>query len=730
MAGKEVKVSVVAETRKFEAAMGRLGRAPGLTALKDKLAATATAAGRAMGVVVKTVAATAAGVAAATTAVVGGLASMGADLEQSAGAVRDVFKESADQMGAFADKAATSVGLSTNAYNELATVIGSQLKNAGVPMTELAGRTNDLISTGADLAAMFGGTTQDAVNALSSALKGERDPIERYGVSLRQASIDARAAELGFQKVNGAFDQEAQTAATLSLIMEQTADAHGKFAREGDTLSHQVQVWKARLESFGEKVGAAIIPPVTSLAARLGDTLGPKLEALGDWIVTTGVPALAQFGERLASEWGPRLQQAGDWIGTTVVPALAQFGDFLSSTVIPAISAVASAFATEWLPRLQAVASWIASTLIPAVASLAGFLISTLVPAVNAVAGFLADNAAAIAPIAAVILTLVAAWRAWVTVLEIWRVVQLAATAVQAAFNAVAAMNPLGLIVVAIAAVVAGIAAFLATHEEARQKLAEIWEGIKAAFGAAIDGIKAAIQWFAELPGRFAEWFTSARAAAANALNSLVSFVSSIPGRVVSALAALGGMLLSAATSHFTNIVTGATTAASSLVSFVSSIPGRILSALGNLGSLLLSAGRDLVQGMINGVTNMVGALVDKVKNMASSAVNAVKSFLGIASPSKVFTKLGEFTGLGFVTGLERMQGAAAAAARGLVAIPTPPAFPLPREGAARAALAGAQIVINVDALVPTPDTGRIIADALERHLRLNGGRTGLGVFA
>ena len=147
------------------------------------------------------------------------------ELQQSAGAIQSVFKGSAADMLAWSTDASTAVGLTQNEFNELGTLIGSQLKNGGTAMDELAPKTNSLIGVGADLASMFGGTTADAVGALSSALKGERDPIEKYGVSLNQAKIDAEAAALGFTKVGGSLSAEANQAATLSLIMKQIGRA-------------------------------------------------------------------------------------------------------------------------------------------------------------------------------------------------------------------------------------------------------------------------------------------------------------------------------------------------------------------------------------------------------------------------------------------------------------------------------------------------------------------------
>lgn len=102
--------------------------------------------------------------------------------------------------------------------------------------------------------------------------------------------------------------------------------------------------------------------------------------------------------------------------------------------------------------------------------------------------------------------------------------------------------------------------------------------------------------------------------------------------------------------------------ATQNIISYVSSLPGRILSAVGNLGNLLWSAGRDLVQGMINGISAMIGNLANTAANMAKSALNAAKRALGINSPSKLMMEVGVDYGRGFVKGIDGTLGVAAAA--------------------------------------------------------------------
>jgi phage-related protein len=231
-------------------------------------------------------------------AAIGGLAKGAIDsasaLQQSTGGVESVFAEHAAQVKAYAADAATNVGLATSQYQDLATVIGSQLKNMGVPMEAVAGQTNDLVTLGADLAATFGGTTADAVSALSSLLRGERDPIERYGVSINEAAVQAQMAEMGLSGLSGEAEKNAKLQATLALLTKQTADAQGQFAREADTAAGAQQIAAAEAENARAKIGEGLLPVYTELQTILGQVatfLGENATAVTG--VVTAVGALA-----------------------------------------------------------------------------------------------------------------------------------------------------------------------------------------------------------------------------------------------------------------------------------------------------------------------------------------------------------------------------------------------------------------------------------------------------
>lgn len=201
-----------------------------------------------------------------------------AEAEQSAGAAAAAFGQHVDAINAAAEAAPRSVGISTRAYQQLAAVFGSQLRNMGVSGDRLAGQTTDLIALGADLSAMYGGTATEAIEAISSLLRGERDPIERYGVSIKQASLDAWEAAHGLDGLTGAAKTQADTQATLALLLDQTSTAQGTFARETDTASGAMQIAAAEWENAQAQLGEALLPIMVDGARIVADFSGELAE--------------------------------------------------------------------------------------------------------------------------------------------------------------------------------------------------------------------------------------------------------------------------------------------------------------------------------------------------------------------------------------------------------------------------------------------------------------------
>lgn len=182
------------------------------------------------------------------------------DLEQAVGGTEAVFGDHAAAVEEMAARSATALGLSEAEFRTATTSIGGQLKRLTGDVDFAAERSVELTSIAADLAATYGGTTAEAVQALGAAFRGEADPAERFNLDLKVSRVNAKAVELGLAATTREVDDYAKAQATIALILEQSSDAQGQFGREADTVAGQMQRLNARFEDFKAQLGEQFVP--------------------------------------------------------------------------------------------------------------------------------------------------------------------------------------------------------------------------------------------------------------------------------------------------------------------------------------------------------------------------------------------------------------------------------------------------------------------------------------
>lgn len=491
------------------------------------------------------------------------------DLEQSVGAIDAVFKGNAKTMHTWAKGAATDVGLTKTEYNELGVLIGSQLKNGGTAMDKLAPKTNALIKQGADLSAMFGGTTADAVSALSSALKGERDPIEKYGVSLKQSSIDAEAARLGYKKVGGALSDQANQAATLSLITKQTKDAQGTFAKESETLAGKQQRLTAQYENAKATIGTALLPIATKFFGFLADKALPAITKLID-----GFSGFGKGGGDLGAKLG--LDKLG--------PMFTNVTKVWQTVTQTAIPMLVTAFKTIGPPLLEVgkavvgLVTVVAQRLIPVIKWLSPFIQQSFTNILGIIKPVLNFIAALIRTVTSVIK---GDWSgAWTGIKDMFSAVwQLIKNIVTNALSTVKLLlsTAWGAIKAAASAAWNGIKALIG----------KVWDGIKTGIAAAVTGVKTTIS----------NAWTAIKSTASSAWNGIKTLI----------------------TNAVESLKTAISTKVTSVVQLFKDLPGKITSAVSGFGSLLEDAGQKLLDGLISGITSKIDAVKDKLTGLTNS---------------------------------------------------------------------------------------------------------------
>lgn len=143
-------------------------------------------------------------------------------------------------------------------------------------------------------------------------------------------------------------------------------------------------------------------------------------------------------------------------------------------------------------------------------------------------------------------------------------------------------------------------------------------------------------------------------------VSSLASTLPKIITSIVSTLASNAPRILSAAVSMLGEIVKAIPQIGRQLVSNAPQIISSIVSGLAGGYKALFNIGKDMLKGLWDGMKSLGGWIWDKISGFFNKTiVGGIKKLLGIASPSKVFAEMGEYSAEGYLGGFaETMKGA------------------------------------------------------------------------
>lgn len=162
------------------------------------------------------------------------------------------------------------------------------------------------------------------------------------------------------------------------------------------------------------------------------------------------------------------------------------------------------------------------------------------------------------------------------------------------------------------------------------------------ASGAVSDGVDSVVSFVTELPGRimeaasglagqvgefFSGAFESAKTAAGEALDGVVQFFTELPGRIWNALTELPGMLYDAFTSAIAFLIIGILSAIAGVVFVFTELPGRIWNALVSLGETLVSAFSTGWTAVTSWLSTAFDNTVQFISTFPQRAYNALLSF-------------------------------------------------------------------------------------------------------
>ena len=191
------------------------------------------------------------------------------DLNEEVSKAEVIFGDVADEIKAFSKTADTALGLSQKQALAAASTFATFGKAAGLTEKDLAKFSTGATKLSSDLASFYNTSADEAITAIGAALRGESEPIRKYGVLLDDATLKAKAMEMGLYDGKGALDVQAKSLAAYQVILDQTKDAQGDFSRTSDGLAAQQKILTAQLENLKTTMGTNLLPVAKEVVTQL-----------------------------------------------------------------------------------------------------------------------------------------------------------------------------------------------------------------------------------------------------------------------------------------------------------------------------------------------------------------------------------------------------------------------------------------------------------------------------
>jgi hypothetical protein len=225
------------------------------------------------------------------------------NMQESMSKVNVIFGKGAKSVNNFAATAARQLGQSKQSVLDAAGAFGTFGKAAGLSGEDLATFSNDFTVLATDLASFNNTTPEEAVLAIGAALRGESEPLRRFGVLLDDATLRQEALNLKIYDGKGALTAQQKILAAQAAIYKQTGDAQGDFLRTSDGLANSQRSLKAEFANLQVELGMKLLPKMQEFTKQLLEIsdwvkrnpqtfsfIGSGIEKIGKFLFFTNTP--------------------------------------------------------------------------------------------------------------------------------------------------------------------------------------------------------------------------------------------------------------------------------------------------------------------------------------------------------------------------------------------------------------------------------------------------------
>jgi hypothetical protein len=403
------------------------------------------------------------------------------------------------------------------------------------------------------------GTSVKQIDALASTLETMSGVDEELIINSQNVLATFTKVRNEAGKGNDIFTQGTKAALNLSTALG--TDLQASTIQVGKALNDPIKGVTA-LQRVGVSFTATQKDQIAAMV-KSGDTMGAQKLILGE----------------LSTEFGGAAKAAGGGFSGAIARLKDVFGDAFRDLAI------------KYLPDLTRLADWMAKNA-PAAIAKAEQAFAQIQKAVKTASdvivplfNFIREHSTIFASVAVGIGTVVAA-------IKVWQAVTKAFALVQAALNLILSLNPIGLVIIAIAGLTAGLIYAYNHSKTFRDVVNAVWASVKGFVIGAIDKIKGAYTTLVTAGGKVITWFQQ------------------LPGKIAG---------------------------------FLKSLPGR-----------MLEIGKQAMVGLGKGIADNASLALNPAAAIGGKIGDVISGALGIHSPSRVTMKIGENVIRGLLEGLKQ----------------------------------------------------------------------------
>ena len=186
----------------------------------------------------------------------------------------------ANDIAGWAEGAATTIGATSAQALEMTGTMANLLKTVGTAPDQIGTMSTGIVELGADLASFHNvaGGTPEVLDKIRAGLVGEAEPLRTLGVLLSAARVEEEAYASGIAERGEKLTEAQKVQARYNIILQDTVDAQGDFARTSDGLANSQRILQASIGDVQREIGEALIPAVQSAVSWIGKLFTTEAE--------------------------------------------------------------------------------------------------------------------------------------------------------------------------------------------------------------------------------------------------------------------------------------------------------------------------------------------------------------------------------------------------------------------------------------------------------------------